>query len=219
MDEFLGDIKHSIRMFLASPAFTITAVATIALGIGSNTAIFSIVNAVLLKPVPFPYPDRLVMLMNTSPQGPFPAASPARFQHWHAQTSVLEDVAAFRNGLVNYLGGDVVEQLRSAQVSADYFRCFGTPIVRGRAFTSGEDVPGGPKLVLISYNLWIRRFAGDPQVVGKSISLDHEPYTVIGIVGEKFDLREFGLLPTCGCPFSSTRTRATKSFTSSRPRD
>src|SRR6204780_5265050 len=102
MDTLLKDLKHSLRMFWQSRGFTAAAVAALALGIGANTAIFSIVNAVLLKPVPFPDPDRLVMLMNTSPQGSSGAASPAKFQHWRSQTAVLEDVAAYRMGVVNF---------------------------------------------------------------------------------------------------------------------
>src|SRR6058998_2233747 len=129
MDAFFKDLKHSLRMFGKSPAFTIAAVAALALGIGTNTAIFSVVNAVLLKPVPFPDPDRLVMFTNTSPQGSNMASSPAKFAHWRAQTSVVQDASAFRNGLVNLTGGDVPEQLRVAQVSADYFRLFGAPVV------------------------------------------------------------------------------------------
>src|SRR2546422_6995921 len=117
MDNFLKDLKHSLRMFGQSRAFTATAVAALALGIGVNTAIFSIVNTVLLKPVPFLDPDRLVMFMNTFPGGQGPAASPAKFQHWKSQPTV-QDAAAFRNGVVNFTGGEVPEQLRSAQVSA-----------------------------------------------------------------------------------------------------
>src|ERR1051325_7154414 len=146
MDTFLKDVRHSIRMFLENPGFTITALAALTLGIGANTAIFSVVNAVLLKPGPFAEPDRLVMLMNTTPQGSFAAASPAKFRHWHDQSDVLEDVTAFRNGVMNYTGGDVVEQFRSAQVSVEYFRSFRTPISRGRAFSADEDLPGGPKV-------------------------------------------------------------------------
>src|SRR5881628_2151960 len=168
MEAFLKDLRHSFRMFVRSPSFTITAVAALALGIGANTAIFSLVNAVLLKPAPFPNPDRLVMLMNTSPQGSGAAGSPAKFQHWRSQSTVLQDVSAFRNGVVNYTGGDIPEQLQSAQVSADYFRCLGAPIIQGRAFTTEEDLPNGPRTVLISYKLWTRRFGGDPKVVGRT---------------------------------------------------
>jgi putative ABC transport system permease protein len=201
METFLQDLKHSLRMFWHTPGFTLTAVAALTLGIGANVAIFSIVNAVLLKPVPFPQPDRLVMLMNTTPQGSGPAASPAKFQHWRSQTSVLEDVAAFRNGVVNYTSGESAEQFRAAQVSADYFRCFGVPLFKGRAFSAEEDVPNGPKVALISYNLWTGRFGGDPQMLGKTISLSGEPFVVIGIVGRSFDVREFGPAPDVWTPF------------------
>src|ERR1700674_1299886 len=124
MDTFFRDVKHSVRMFLKSPGFTLTAVAALALGIGANTAIFSIVNAVLLKPIPVPDPDRFVMLMNTfvsrtGQSGSGPAAAPVKFQHWRAHTAVLQDVSAFRTGVMNYTGGDTVEQVRSMQMSAD----------------------------------------------------------------------------------------------------
>jgi putative ABC transport system permease protein len=201
MDAFLKDLKHSIRMFLKNPSFTLTAIAALALGIGANTAIFSIVNTVLLKPVPFPDPERLVMLMNTSPQGSFGAASPAKFQHWRSQTTVLQDVAAYRTGVVNFTGGDIAEQLRSAQVSEAYFRCFGAPIVRGRTFSAEEDAPKGPKVALISYGLWQRRFASDPQIVGRTISLSGDSHVIIGIVGPDFDVRQFGPAPDVWVPF------------------
>ncbi|HWF85695.1 MAG TPA: hypothetical protein VG222_12645 [Vicinamibacterales bacterium] len=123
MEAFFKDFIYSLRMFRRSPGFTITAVAALTLGIGTNAAIFTVVNAVLLKPVPFPDPDRLVMLMNTAPQGSSPGASPAKFAHWRTQTSVLQDVSAFRTGVVNYTGGDVPEQLRSGSIR--------TPPIRG----------------------------------------------------------------------------------------
>jgi len=200
MDTFLKDLKHSLRMFRQAKAFTVTAIAALALGIGANTAIFSIVNAVLLKPVPFPDPDRLVMFMNTSPGGQGPAASPAKFQHWRSQPSI-QDGAAFRTGIVNYTGGEFAEQLRSAQVSADYFKLFGAPIIRGRTFSGEEDLPNGEKVVVISHSLWTRRFANDPDVIGKTISLSGEPHVVIGIVGPAFDVREFGPPPEVWMPF------------------
>ena len=125
METLIKDLKHSLRMFNQARGFTIAAVAALALGIGTNTAIFSVVNAVLLKPVPFPDPDRLVTFLNTSPQGQGGGASPAKFQHWRAQTDVVQDVTAFRDGVVNLTGADFPELLRSSQVSLDYFRLFG----------------------------------------------------------------------------------------------
>jgi putative ABC transport system permease protein len=201
MEGFLKDLVHSIRMFRRSPGFTIAAVAALTLGIGTNTAIFTIVNAVLLKPVPFPEPDRLVMLMVTSPQGSGSWASPARFAHWRAQTSVLQEVSAFRTGLVNLTGGDVPEQLRAGQVSADYFHLFGAPIVQGRSFSSDEDRPNGDKVVVLSHGLWTRRFGSDPHIIGRTISLSGDPHVVIGIVGSTFNVEEFGDQPELWTPF------------------
>src|SRR5688572_31492669 len=110
-EAFLRDLRHSIRMFAQTPAFTLAAIAALTLGIGANTAIFSVVNAVLLKPVGFPDPDRVVMFMNVSPQGSGPGASPAKFMHYRAQTDVTQDVSAFRFGAVNFTGGSMSEQL------------------------------------------------------------------------------------------------------------
>jgi putative ABC transport system permease protein len=197
MDAFFRDVRHSIRTCFKTPGFTITVVAALALGIGATTSIFSIVNTVLLKPIPVPDPDRLVMLMNTgvSPKGESissPAASPAKFQHWRTQSGVIQYVSAFRTGVMNYTGGEVVEQLRSMQASEDIFRCFGIPLLRGRGFTSEEDLPNGPHVVLISENLWTRRFTRDPEIIGKILSLSDEPYTIIGIVADNQRTWEFG---------------------------
>ena len=195
MENFWIDLKHSIRTFRRSKAFTFTAVAALALGIGANTGIFSIVNAVLLKPVPFPDPGRLVMFMNTSTGAPpNPGASPAKFAHWKQQPTV-EYASAFRTGVVNLTGEGFPEQLRSGQVSADYFHLFGAPVVRGRTFSREEDLPNGPKVAVISYSLWARRFGSDPAIIGKNISLSGEPHVVIGVVGPTFDVREFGPAP------------------------
>jgi predicted permease len=188
-------------MFRHSPAFTLAAVAALALGIGANTAIFSVVDAVLLKPVPFPEPDRLLMMMNTSPQGEFPGGSPAKFIHWRQQTAVVEDVAAFRTNVVNYTGNGSPEQLRAAQVTAEYFRLFGVPVISGRAFTAEEDLPGGERVALVSQGLWARRFGSDPSIIGKTISLSGDPFMVVGIVSSRFDVQEFGPAPELWIPF------------------
>ncbi len=201
MDEVKADLRYAFRRLLQSPGFTATALAALAVGIGANTAIFSVVKTVLLKPIPFPDPDRLVLLMNTLPQVSSPAASPAKFQHWRSQSGVLEDVSAFTGGIVNYTNGDEAEQLRSAQVSADYFRCFGVPVFRGRTFTTEEDLPNGPRVVVLSYDFWLRRFGRDPNIIGKAIALSGDSYTVIGILGESFDIREFTLNPDVFVPF------------------
>lgn len=195
LESFFKDLKHSIRMFWQSPGFTFAAVAALALGIGANTAIFSVVNAVLLEPAPFPEPDRLVFFQTVSPGGAGRAASPAKFQHWRQQSDVVHDVAAFRTGVVNYTGGDFPEQLRSAQVSADYFRLFGAPILRGRVFTPEEDLPNSERLVVISQRVWEQRFASDPDILGKTILLSGDSHVIIGIVSAAFDFAELGPAP------------------------
>jgi putative ABC transport system permease protein len=201
METFFKDVAHSLRLFRRNPGFTIAAVTALTLGIGTNIAIFTVVNAVLLKPVPFPDPDRLVMVMVTTPRASGSFASPARFAHWRAQTSVLQDVSAFRTSLVNLTDGDMPEQIHAAQVSADYFRLFGAPIVQGRGFSAEEDRPNGGKVVVVSHALWVRRFGGDPNLVGHSISIGGEPSVVVGIIGPAFNVAEFGPQPELWTPF------------------
>ena len=194
MQILLQDLKHALKLFRESPVFTLTAVAALTLGIGANTAIFSVVNAVVLKPVPFAQPDRLVRLLNSNRESGNVAgnSSPAKFMHWRAQTDVLEDVAAFRNNSLNYMAGDVPERVTATQVSEAYFRAFRAPIMQGRGFAPEEDLPGAPRTAVLSYDFWNRRLDADPDVLGKNLTLSGDPYTVIGIAGEDFDLREFG---------------------------
>ncbi len=200
-EAFIKDLKHSLRMFWQSRAFTAAAVAALALGIGTNTAIFSVVNAVLLRPVTFPDADRIVFLQTTSPQGAGSAASPAKFQHFRRQTDILRDVAAFNSGLVNFTGGAFPEQLRSGRVSADFFRLFGAQVLRGRTFSEEEDRPTGEKVVVLSHQLWTRRFDSDSNIVGKTISLNSLPHTVIGVLDPAVDFQELVPNPEVWIPF------------------
>src|SRR5205809_3906781 len=195
MESFLRDLRQSLRMFAQSPAFTLAAVAALTLGIGANTSIFSVVNAVLLRPVAVPDPDRVVVFINTGPRGPGgPAASPAKFMHYRQQTAIVQDVSAFNTGVMNYTAGNFPEQLRSGRVSADFLKLVGAPILMGRSFTAEEDRPNGPKVTVISRSLWESRFNADPNIVGKGISLGNEPYTIVGVLNT-FDFREYGPTP------------------------
>ena len=200
LEAFIKDLKHALRMFAQSPAFTLAAVAALTLGIGANTAIFSVVNAVLLKPVVFPDPDRVVVFMNVSPLGSGPAASPAKFQHYREQTQVVQDVSAFNSGLVNLTGGSFPEQLRSENVSAGFFTLVGAPVAMGRTFSNEEDLPNGPRVVVLSQRLWVTRFDSDRNVIGKAVSLNGEPYTIVGVLGD-FEFPEFGPSPQVWMPF------------------
>src|SRR3954462_9206529 len=155
MEAFLKDLKHSLRMFAQSPAFTLAAVAALTLGIGANTAIFSVVNAVLLKPVAVPDSDRVIVFRNMGPNGPGgPAASPAKFAHYRTQTDIAQDVSAFNTGVMNYTGGSFPEQLKSGRVSADFFKLTAAPMLLGRGFSPDEDRPNGPRVTVISRRLW-----------------------------------------------------------------
>jgi putative ABC transport system permease protein len=201
MNDLLADLRFTIRTLMKAPAFTLAAVAALTLGIGANTAIFSVVNAVLLKPVNAPEPDRIVTFMNTSPQGSGPGASPAKFMHWRRQADVVQDVSAYRSNIVNYTGGDVPEQLRAGQVSADFFRLFGVPTLHGRTFSDEEDRPNVGKTVVLTHGLWVRRFGGDTTILGKSIALGGEPFTVIGVLAPSFDVEIFDGVPELFVPF------------------
>jgi predicted permease len=196
IEQIFKDVRYGWRSLRRTPGFTLTAVAVLALGIGATTAVFSIVNAILLKPLPIPEPDRLVVLINTleGDEGAFnPAASPAMFAFWREQGNTLQDVSAFTDDeVMNYTGGEVLEQWRSERVSANFFHCLGLSIMRGRSFTSAEDLPNGPRVAMISQALWKRRFAGDPAAVGQSVSLNAKPYTIVGIVEDKAAMLEFG---------------------------
>ncbi|HEY6218760.1 MAG TPA: ABC transporter permease, partial [Gemmatimonadaceae bacterium] len=191
MEQLLQDIRYSFRVLRQQPAFAIAAVAALALGIGASTAVFSVVNTILLKPFPYPDADRIVQFMNVGPQGTFPASSPAKFIHWANQTSVIQDGAAYRNVTVNYTGGDTPEQLVSGNVSKDFFRLWGAHPILGRTFSTEEDLPNGPKAAILSYNWWTHRFVGDSSVIGKTILLSGEPYVVIGVLNKEFDPSEF----------------------------
>jgi putative ABC transport system permease protein len=120
LERFVQDLKYSLRALRKQRAFTFAAVAALALGIGATTAVFSVVNAVLLRPFPYPDPDRIVLFMNTSLNGSGSAASPAKFSHWRRQDAVVHDASAFRDVIVNYTGGDTPEQLRSGNVSVSF---------------------------------------------------------------------------------------------------
>ena len=195
VEHFLQDLKYCLRTLRHQPAFTIAAVATLALGIGATTAVCSVVNAVLLRPFPFPDPDRIVLFMNTSPNGRFPAASPAKFAHWRRQTGAVRDASAYRAVLVNYTGGDTPEQVTTEQVSPPFFHLLGATPLLGRTFTADEDLPTAGKVAVLSYGWWTRRFASDRAIVGKTISLSGEPYVVVGVIANGFDESDLGDTP------------------------
>jgi len=187
MTDLWNDVKHALHLFLKSPGFTIAAVAALALGIGANTAIFTVVNAVLLKPLGYPDADRIVQILLTSPDGSGPGASIPKFQEWQRQTSIFKDVAAYDFAGPGFnITGDRPELIHGIHVSESYFRVFGAPVALGRTFTQQEDSQNGGHVVVLSYGLWQRRFGGNPNIIGQSLSLSGDPYTIVGVLGRDF---------------------------------
>lgn len=182
------DLRYAIRTLRRSPAFTLTALAALALGIGANTAIFSVINAVLLKPVTWPEPDRLVTFFVSTPAGPSYGGSAVKYNALRRATSVFDEVTAYeyQGAALNLTSGGTTEQVHAIRVTADYFKILGAPLIVGRGFTSDEDRPDGGHVAVIGYGLWQRRFGGDRAIVGRRIALSGVPYTVVGVVAAGF---------------------------------
>src|SRR4051794_5573338 len=201
MADFYRDLKHSIRLLRQTPGFTLVAIAALTLGIGANTAIFSVVNSVLLKPLPFPDPDRIVTILNVSPNGSNSGASVTKFNVWREQTAALQDLSGYRFGVLNLTGGDSPEQLPWGQVTASFFRLFGAQMALGRTFTADEDRPNGGRVVVLSHGFWQRRFGGDPRIVGRTLSLSGDPHVVVGVHASSFSGEQFDPFPDVWTPF------------------
>lgn len=187
MTTLIQDIRYTIRTLLKSPGFTAVAMLTLMLGIGVNTAIFSVVNAVLLRTLPFRDPDRLVMVWEDSSKNGFPHDTPAAgsYSDWKAQTQIFEDMAAVAWRVVNLTGDGEPEKLEGERATHNLFSVLGVQPAVGRVFTADEDKPGS-SVVLISYGLWKRRFGADPKLIGRTILLDGEKKTVIGVTPSGF---------------------------------
>ena len=188
MGSFVSDLRHSLRILLNSAGFSSIAIAALALGIGANTAIFSVVNTVLLRPLPYPEPDRIMRIERGYPQGVGTSSSIPKFMAWKKYNESFEAMAIYDlQGLGLNLGSsDRPEQANAIHVSQDYFRVFGTAPAIGRTFLPQEDLPGGAKSAVISNELWKTRLGGDPSLVGKPLLLAGDPYTVVGILPQGF---------------------------------
>src|SRR5436190_881786 len=184
---FASDLRYAFRAVLKNPRFSLVAVAALALGIGANAAIFSVVNAVLLQPLPYPEANRLVRLCRQFDGPPQCAESIPKFVAW-SRAQAFDAIAAydFAGPGLNLGGGDRPEQIKGIHVSAGYFRVFGAAAEAGRTFTPQEDAPGGPRAVVITHKLWQSRFAGDTAMAGRTITLNGDSYTVIGILPAAF---------------------------------
>jgi putative ABC transport system permease protein len=211
LETLLQDVRFGLRVLRKTPGFTIVAVLTLVLGIGATTAIFTVVDRILLKPFAGPDSSRIVVLMNTFGGQTGSVISIPKFMMWRDQMPMIRDASlyGFPGGMrVNLLGGDEPEQFRATQVSASTFSLYGIPFALGRGFTAQEDAPGGPPVAVISNGMWRNRFDSDPYIVGKSIDLDGIDRTVVGVMARIYtpDLN-FGdmLLPLQADPNSSNQ--------------
>jgi len=189
MPSLIADLRQALRLLAKNPGFTMIALAALALGIGANTAVFSVVNAVLLRPLPYPEPDRLVFVARKYRDGSTSlSTSLPKFNVWKQHDRTLEAMAAYdmAGPGFNLGGGENPEQVRGLHASAGYFRLFGVSPVLGRGFLPEEDRPGGARVAVLSNGLWKRRFGGDPGLLGKPVIISGESHTVVGILSERF---------------------------------
>src|ERR1017187_8461473 len=176
-------MRYAIRTLRRSPGFTIIALLTLALGIGANTAIFSFVNGVLLKPLPYRDPHGIVMVWEKPPGGYRNGISTLNFLDWKNRNTVFEHMAAIDfGGSVTLTGSGQPEQIQGVRVSASYFDIFGVQAALGRTFATDEDQLGKSQVVVLSHRLWENRFGADPSIIGRMLTLSGKPCTVIGVM-------------------------------------
>ncbi len=196
MSRFLQDLKFAIRHLLKSPGFTSIAIIIMALGIGANTAIFSVVHAVLLEPLPFSDPDRLVQIWHVPPQTSFPgmtrfAVSAANFLDWQKQNDVFSEMALYTGTSYDITGQGKPETLQASPVTSNYFSVLGVQPIYGRVFRPEEDQPGHNKEIILAWKLFQSRYGSDPNVVGRTMTLDGTPYVIVGVMGPKMAKPDF----------------------------
>ena len=189
LEEAARDFRHALRMLLRNPGFTVVAVLTLALGIGANTAIFSVINSVLLHPLPYHDPDNLVMVWESNSQhrNPHNTVSPPNFLDWQSRNTVFSSMAFVFDERDNLTGNGEPQEVVVQDVSASFFSLLGVDPIIGPGFTPENGQPGHANVVILSYGLWKERFAGDPAVVGKSILLNGHPETVVGVAPQNFN--------------------------------
>ena len=208
MNKLIQDLRYGARILLKQPGFTLVAVITLALGIGANTAIFSLVNSILLQPLPFREPDRIVRLIQASPKLGLDTwgVSQANFAAYREQNHSFETVALFNSTGMNLTGAGEPERLPVTNVTADFFKVFGVSPLLGRTFVEGEDAPGKNTVCVISYAFWQRRFGGDPNIVGKMLNLNNTPTQVVGVMAAEFKFPRLEVDLWTPLPFDRQRT-------------
>ncbi|HEX7173832.1 MAG TPA: ABC transporter permease, partial [Pyrinomonadaceae bacterium] len=186
MDKLLQDLRYGVRTLAKRPGFTAVAVLTLALGIGANTAIFSVVNTVLLNPLPYEGADRLVMLFEQTPAQERNFISRPNLQDYAEQSRTFEEFSAMVGQSVNLTGTEQPDRLIGNFVTSSFFRVLRARPLHGRLFEANEDAEGAERVAILSHPTWQTRFGGDPSIVGRALTLNGEPHTVVGILPEGF---------------------------------
>src|SRR5271168_2893961 len=189
MGTLLQDIRYGIRRLAKSPGFTVVTVLTLALCIGANTAIFSAVNAILIRPLPYQDSSRLVSIWTRSPFFDFSrmGSSIPDFRDIQSQSAKLSQISAYRFLTVNLTGQGAPQELSAAGVSPDFFSMLGVAPLRGRSFLASEMQPGQDRVAVLSYGVWRDTFGSDPRAIGRTVTLDDKPYTIVGVMPPAFD--------------------------------
>ena len=184
--DFLTDIRYALRQLLKTPGFTVVAILTLAFGIGATSAIFSVVNSVLLRPLPFPEPERLVRVHEVVPNYGRFAVSPATFLDWRAQNTVFERMTAYNSSSATFQIGNGAERLTGTSVTWEFFDLLGVQPARGRTFRQDEDAPIKNRVFVLSHAAWMTKFAGAEDIVGKPVTVNGVPMTIIGVMPPEF---------------------------------
>ena len=187
MEQILHDIRYGLRTFIRQPAFALTAILALALGIGADTAVFSVVYAILLKPLPFPQPQQLIFAYDTFPAVPYAAVSWPKYLALRDGARTLTALGALAPGTVTITGRGEPQQAAAMRVSGDFFKVFEVSPAYGRWLNRDDDVPNGGKAIVLSWALWQRRFGGDARIVGQAMTVNGEAYTVAGIMPQSFN--------------------------------
>lgn len=188
IERLAQDVRYGLRMLARSPGFAAVAILTLALGIGANTALFSVVNGVLFNPLPYPHSEQLVWLAESKPNFATGSISFPNFRDWQKDNRSFSAMGAYRPYSYNLTGLGEAEQLRAVLVTSDFFSALGVIPAAGRSFAPGEDEIGAPPIAMISAGFWKRKFGGSPDAVGKSLTLDGKSFTIVGVIPPSFKL-------------------------------
>jgi len=188
METFIQDIRIGLRSLAKNPGFALIAILTLALGIGANTALFSVVSGVLLNPLPFPQADQVIVIGENKANFVNGSVSYPNFRDWQKENTTFSSMAVYRQRMFTFSGMGNAEQVRGQFISSDFFSLLGVSPVLGRTFAAGEDEIGRAPIAVISEELWKRKFGGTVDVLGKSVTLDGEDYSIVGVIPARFDL-------------------------------